>query len=332
MTAAEEIVRQRVKERFAKTGRNIPESALVASLRSVSDSIHKLTPLCDFVAKIDNNGSQPELVAYSVVDSSKDWGLIARQFAKPPHAHFPASMAPLALVELGTLSDVVRHESSRGARKTLPESALFLTNSHPALAAVAAGLVGGRGGTTPLVCSQAHLVTLSKDARAEAGIPCKADTFAFAYPCHGLDSSKVRDFSYTEEDRACLLPLAGGFVYFDADGEVCGVNAILGQSHDLYGADHYESEKYKSVRKKAHLLQFALPAPLPAATARALMAPGARRMQPVTLEALSDRGALEFAWICPGEKLDGMKGGVPGGAFAYLMKEGCENVYFPVAS
>ena len=55
-------------------------------------------------------------------------------------------------------------------------------------------------------------------------------------------------------------------------------------------------------------------------------------MQPVTLEALSDRGAVEFAWICPGEKLDGMKGGMPSGAFAYLMEEGNENVYFPVAS
>ena len=108
---SEEIVRQRVKERFEKTGRNVPEAALVASLLSVSDSIHKLTPLCDFVAKIDNNGSQPELIAYSVVDSSKDWGLIADQFAKPPLSHFPASMAPLALVELGPLSDVVKYDA-----------------------------------------------------------------------------------------------------------------------------------------------------------------------------------------------------------------------------
>lgn len=291
-------------------------------------SIHKLTPLCDFVAKINNNGTEPELTAYSVVDSSKNWGLIAGQFAKPPFAHFPQSMAPMVLVELGPLSDVAKPVTRASGEQAAFNGAaqLQLSNSHPALAAVAPGLAGGVRGTTTLACSPSHLVTLPKSAREGAGVPCNADTFVFAYPSNRLDPEAVAGFTYAEEDRACLLPLLGGFVYFDTAGTVCGVNAILGQSHDLLESDRSET------LKRTRLLQFGMPEVLPTAAARALMTPGARRMQPVTLEALANRGACEFAWVCPGEKLDGMKGGTPMGSFAYLMKEGCDNYFFPVSS
>ena len=102
----------------------------------------------------------------------------------------------------------------------------------------------------------------------------------------------------------------------------------LGQSAELFEYDN----AWAHTRQKMRLLHFEMPKPLPDEAARALMRKGARRMQPVTLQALSDRGACEFAWICPGEKLVGMKGGTPAGAFAYIMKDGETNVFFPVAA
>lgn len=106
VTATEENVRSRIKKRAAATGRDVPEDLIVSSLQSVSNSIHLLTPLCDFVAKIGNDGVKPELLSYSSVDSSGNWGLISDRFAKPPLDFFPKSLAPLELVSLDSQCDV----------------------------------------------------------------------------------------------------------------------------------------------------------------------------------------------------------------------------------
>ena len=66
VTATEATVRRRAADRAEQTGRAIPEHLLVDSLRSVASSLHALTPLVDFVARIRNE-TEPELVAYEQV-------------------------------------------------------------------------------------------------------------------------------------------------------------------------------------------------------------------------------------------------------------------------
>ena len=68
------------------------------------------------------------------------------------------------------------------------------------------------------------------------------------------------------------------------------------------------------------LVQFCSPMPLPDATCRALEKAG--RLRPVTLAALLLQGAEAFAWIKPGEALDGLTDVPKAGAFAYVFKQG----------
>jgi hypothetical protein len=80
--AREENVRARIASRAAATGRSVPEALIQASLASVASSLEILTPLCDFVARIGNDGPLPELRAYIRVDNTGNWGLLESQFAK----------------------------------------------------------------------------------------------------------------------------------------------------------------------------------------------------------------------------------------------------------
>ena len=189
-----------------------------------------------------------------------------------------------------------------------------------------------------LTCSQLHSVTLmGEEARIDAGIPKDADTFCFAYPASELNWDNMTRYTLRDSNRACLLPLAGGFVYFDRSGSVCGINAVLGMKvngeeneGDATGDTQDDKSKVIDGKFKSALLQFAAPQPLPARALEQLRL--ADRLRPVTLAALLERGASQFAWILPGEKLDGMKGGTQAGAFAYIMNDTAMSIFFAVAA
>lgn len=81
MTVRESVVRARIAKRAAETGRGVPEKLIKASLESVANSLHMLTPLADFVAKIENEDT-PVLRAFIRVNDSGNWGLISDQFVQ----------------------------------------------------------------------------------------------------------------------------------------------------------------------------------------------------------------------------------------------------------
>ena len=122
--------------------------------------------------------------------------------------------------------------------------------------------------------------------------------------------------------------LAGAFVYLDADGAVCALNAVSElASYDPLHPDLPLSE--------SRMIQFAHPLPLPEAAQLHL----GSRLKPVTLASLLKHGAEFFAWILPGEALPGIQHASEGGAFAYVFKEkglsgipGTRAIYFPVAT
>ncbi|CAK0864631.1 unnamed protein product [Prorocentrum cordatum] len=67
--ADESAIRQRIKVRAERTGRSVPESLVQASLGAMDKALNKLTPLCDFVARINNSGEIPVLTAFETVDT-----------------------------------------------------------------------------------------------------------------------------------------------------------------------------------------------------------------------------------------------------------------------
>jgi hypothetical protein len=97
INAPEEIIRARIAKRSNETGRNIPESAILRSLRSPERSLQILAPKTDLVVRIWNGKT---IILQAVEDHSGNWhralgkhfGTIAEQPLK-----FPYSLGPLYL-------------------------------------------------------------------------------------------------------------------------------------------------------------------------------------------------------------------------------------------
>ena len=51
-------------------------------LQAMDKSLNTLTPLCDFVARINNEGHEPTLVAFETVDTKGNWRVISERFAR----------------------------------------------------------------------------------------------------------------------------------------------------------------------------------------------------------------------------------------------------------
>mmetsp|Transcript_2746 Transcript_2746/g.4127 ORF Transcript_2746/g.4127 Transcript_2746/m.4127 type:complete len:779 (+) Transcript_2746:248-2584(+) len=95
ITASEETIRQRIAYRTEKTGRNIPESQILRSLKSPENSLKILAPLTDLVVRISNENS---ITLKSVEDYSGNWHRgLGRHFGHISHQPklFPESLGPL---------------------------------------------------------------------------------------------------------------------------------------------------------------------------------------------------------------------------------------------
>lgn len=51
-------------------------------MQAMDKSLNTLTPLCDFVARINNEGHEPTLVAFETVDTKGNWRVISDRFAR----------------------------------------------------------------------------------------------------------------------------------------------------------------------------------------------------------------------------------------------------------
>ncbi|KAL1507417.1 hypothetical protein AB1Y20_008258 [Prymnesium parvum] len=305
VSASEEVVRKRIAARASQTGRAVPEHLIKASLQSVASSLEMLTPLSDFVARISNETSTPVLEAYIRINASRDWGLVQAQFAQPEMGTFPNSLAPLALVQVDLDDSATPLFTDANATRAV------VNLDHPSLANLRGAVRSAK-----LALSPRSPITLHPEARAAAGVPECAASFAFAYPAAiswGLLEEGV-DLSHA----ACNVLTAGAFVFFDARGGICGVCAVCGlaEAECEVAAGKLKRKPLADVASRSYyMLQFSAPVLLsPSAVAH--LKP---RMQPVTLAALLAKGAKQFGWIAPGEKLPDV--GLPSlaGAFVYDM-------------
>jgi len=160
------------------------------------------------------------------------------------------------------------------------------------------------------VLSPSAPVTLPADRRDAAGIPQTAETFAWAYPLDGVSSYEA-DWTNLAVPAIALFAL-GGFVYFDREGAVVGLNS-LAPGPGLFFDDN--------------------PVPLPKQTREALAERG--RLQPPTLTFLRAIGVTGFCWLMPNEELPGSDPDEclwEHGAFAYTYETPSLDCFFAVTT
>ena len=224
ISASETIVRQRIKSRAAKTGRDVPEELIVGSLASVSKSLDMLTPLCDFVARIGNDDDAPMppmLRAFIQVDNDGDWGRVEERFAQAESdIAFPRSLAPLRLVPVDV--PMATYDKAKHS--------ITLNLDYPALKHIADIVVDSTLRLTPLVSLQ----RLKSHSRKLANVPVEATSFCFSYPA-SLNWQALESGADIASDTACLLPLAGGFVYLNQKVRRAGprYTACVSQRYDV---------------------------------------------------------------------------------------------------
>jgi hypothetical protein len=184
-------------------------------------SLNVLTPLCDFVARINNEGSQPVLKAFESLDTSGSWGTLKHRFASvsAEPGEFPNALAPLALVAMPKhAAGIVRVGTDR-VRLTLKCRRTSMVQE-----SVAALLPGD----IELCVSPDGVVSLPDYERKLAGIPNEVVTFYWVYPSASASATrKLLSEGISGEaldDPVLHLLERGGFVYSDAAGDPIMVN------------------------------------------------------------------------------------------------------------
>jgi len=326
--ADEAIIRQRIEIRAERTGRNVPESLIQASLGAMDKALNKLTPLCDFVARINNAGEVPVLSAFATIDTSGSWGVLQDRFARKccDVGDFPQFLAPLPLVRLPE-KDIAffRHDPARDALELqLASRALW------ELPAELRGLLPGSAllksrpwldwrkpeqeSWTPslaLVTSPMCQVTFSRHDRKLAGIPEEAESYFWVFPL-GRDRQQGAEMLMGERmDPLVQLLFQGGFCFCSREDTVMSVHAISSRREDMF-------------------LQFDSPQPLSKGTVDKLKRHG--RLHPVAAPYLRQRGAVKFCWVMPDEIFGKVNVGGRHGAFVYLMEGPSAGLLFPVLS
>lgn len=282
------LVRERIRIRTRETGRKIPEKLIADCLNANDDSLGFLADKVDFVARILNGDSKiPILETFESVDRSGNWWRMQVQFTNKfsPRESFPNGLGPLMLkrtsitefnlvlldkrlVEQICSSNVV--EAKIGAIDMRLEKVLKLI------------------GNTKLYLSPLRAQNMSTSKEWLADIPNETHMFAWCNPAEMEEKTKN---NLDSADPNAMFFLSGGFVYFDVNFNVIGVNAVSGLGHQM--------------SKNEHMVLFGDSQKLRISAAVALEKKG--RWGSVTFPCLLRKGAKHLAWIVPGEKLGGVR-------------------------
>eukprot|EP00438_Fugacium_kawagutii_P036043 Skav225009 [mRNA] locus=scaffold957:142168:145084:+ [translate_table: standard] len=296
INASEQAIRQRIKIRAEQTGRDVPEHLIVASLQAAMDkSLNTLTPLCDFVARINNEGHEPTLVAFETVDTKGNWRIISDRTYYDPTA-FPQSKPTQRLSVLpARLHSLFVH--SQGEK--------LVTLSLDSHAKVAAEIFG-----SSILLTTSQSFDLPWHPHANLPIPKEATKAVWIYPCRTLAESFSRHLARCDAMKDLELKLLGhlmlygAFAFYTAEGSLSGVLSV-------------------TTMDSGSRLQFGKPITLKPASIEA------QRFQDIVSPYFLKQGALKVCWLSPGEKIDGLED-CSEGAFAYLMDDDCSILAFRV--
>uniref|UniRef100_A0A7S2LG65 Zeta toxin domain-containing protein n=1 Tax=Zooxanthella nutricula TaxID=1333877 RepID=A0A7S2LG65_9DINO len=306
VNASEPVIRERILRRAEATGRNVPEHLIRASLEAMDRSLNVLTPLCDFVARISNEGAAPVLKAFETVNNSGSWELVSSRFARvaPLKHEFPNALAPFALEVLpGGMSVEFRETGGRRDARVLsvggpgPECAVLqqrLRELFPEGPIVSL--------TPPMP------LTLPEHDRKLAGISKEASAVGWMYPVEDMKGPReLARLGWSRQDiehSVIHLLIRGGFWYTDSQGRVVQVSAVT-------NADAAQC-----------FVQFG-PGELQPASVKDRF-PGERWHPPPRRY----READAYAWLSPREVVSGERLGGEHGAFLFKLPHGL--MLFPV--
>jgi len=271
----------------------------VDCLKANFDSISFLADKVDFVARILNGRSKiPVLETFESVDRSGNWDRMRMKFINkfPLQQAFPKALGPLILMrtditELNLVLDKDKLEdisSSRVVKGKIDASDMNLEN------------VLGLMEMSTLYLSPVRTQNMRTTKACLAHIPYETHTFAW---CNPVPLNKKAKINLDFNDPNAMFFIFGGFVYFDVNFNVTGVNAVAGHQ--------------KMSNKNQLMLLFEESQVLTVSTALALEQE--KRWGNVTLPLLVEKGAKHLAWIVPGEKLGGVRFPRFGG-FAFLFQ------------
>lgn len=180
-------------------------------------SLNTLTPLCDFVARIDNEGHEPTLVAFETVDTKGNWQVISDRFAKTYHdpSAFPQSKPRLRLRSLDPrLAQLIK---LRGEEKAAYQQAVVSLDSLSCRADSQA-IAEIFGSNIMLAASQQH--TVAWHPHAKLPIPKNATSAFWIYPWRPVTENFVRHVQQCEalQDDGLKtfghMMLYGGFAFY----------------------------------------------------------------------------------------------------------------------
>lgn len=109
VTAPWEVVVQREASRAAATGRKVPQTLLKDTFDKVEHSVNTLTPLADYIIKVENDTS-PWLKSFHSQHKS-EWSLLTNVFAVE-NKKFPVYLPPFGLVEMKSIPNIKGRKTS----------------------------------------------------------------------------------------------------------------------------------------------------------------------------------------------------------------------------
>ncbi|CAE7655269.1 unnamed protein product [Symbiodinium sp. CCMP2592] len=307
--ADEQTILRRVQERAeGPDGRHVPPELVRASMASMDKTLNVLTPFCDFVARIKNNGPSPVLQAIDSIDHSGIWeGLRARMDTTQSmrsSVDFPQSLRPLSLTSVSSESlEFFRFDPS-DKLKMLFDWKRSTVKMPP----------------SELRCSPLRKVRLpgtkegTDDATRKAlGIDALAQECCWIYPLKlgsNTPAELVETFRHLKQDQnpVAFVLENGGFCYLNEELKIVALIAIVpvGRAKMQF--------KRREVKGRS-----------PDATSEVIPfePDDIGYWHEVTLEFLKKRGAEEFAYLAPHEMSSktGVEVGGEYGSFAYKFKQ-----------
>ncbi|CAK0839256.1 unnamed protein product [Prorocentrum cordatum] len=335
------------------TGRNVPENLIQASLGAMDKALNKLTPLCDFVARIDNSGEArgggssstalvllhveihvglpevPALSAFATIDAKGSWGVLQNRFAHRANdiGDFPQSLAPLPLVRLPAKEAALFRHDPRSDE-------LELRTDSDALPASLRGLLNN----TLLKSRKLFDFDPRKlmeqpyqDSSTTSLALVTSPTYRVTLSSHGRRLAGIPEeaesyfWVFPLRDRhegAEMMPevRVEPLLQFLFQGGFCFCS-VEGTVLSVHAISHKREEMF---------LQFDSPKPLPKNVVEKMKKGG--RFHPVASAYLRQRGATKFCWVMPDEIFGKVNVGGRHGAFAYLMEGQAGGLLFPVLS
>jgi len=263
----EETVLSRAKKRGEVTGRFVPEEMLKTSMANTRKSVEILGPLADFLVKLDNEERTPILDVFvdhshSFVSVQNRFAAeaeldpfplahpvlrILSDAVKPTSFTLPFNIREALCKQSGSTNPVqyipIRHafrhrllgSSDEETADVLQRTATNRGVRSSQAPATEANVAMALSATWDSLClTPAAAVNVDVHSRKVVGIPAKAEYFSYCegavckdHVRIGMQGCKWVSEGKEELDNILRLMLRGGFVYFDKDYEIVGINVIV---------------------------------------------------------------------------------------------------------